>query len=89
MGGDTTVEFPSWDVTVTARILHTHLLLGLLFTLLAFVFHKVLKWLFNLLRLKQYGNAIPGPKAAWLSGNSAQMIDAGGLTFFLEYLHDR
>ena len=61
----------------------------LLFALLALAFYKTLKWLIAVLRLKHFGNAIPGPKASWLSGNSAQMIDAGGLTFFLEYLHDR
>ena len=72
-----------------AHFAHTHLVLLLLFGLLALVFYRALKWVLALLRMKHFGHAIPGPKASWLSGNSAQMIDAGGLTFFLEYLHDR
>lgn len=79
----------SWDLTGPARFVHTQLFLVLLFGLLAFIVYRSFRWFLALLRLREFGSAIPGPKASWLSGNSAQMIDAGGLTFFLEYLHDR
>ena len=89
MEGSGSGLLPSWKLSGPARPVQTQLVLVLLFALSALVFYRTLKWLIAVLRLKQYGNAIPGPKASWLSGNSAQMIDAGGLTFFLEYLHDR
>ena len=89
MEGKDSVLLPSGRFCGPARPMQTQLVLVLSFTLLALVFYRALKWLIVVLRLKQYGDAIPGPKASWLSGNSAQMIDAGGLTFFLEYLHDR
>ena len=89
MGVDGSLVLPSWDLSGPARVVHTHLVSVILFALSAFLFHRAVKWTVTVLRLKQYGDAIPGPKASFLSGNSAQMIDAGGLTFFLEYLHDR
>ena len=89
MGGMGGVLLPSWKLSGPAQHVQTQLVLIFLFAFLAFAFYRTLKWLLGMLRLKHFGNAIPGPKASWLSGNSAQMIDAGGLTFFLEYLHDR
>ena len=61
----------------------------ILLTILGLLLSAAIRRLCTVLRLKQWGNKIPGPKEAWLSGNSAQMVDAGGLAFFLSYLHDR
>ncbi len=61
------------------------------FLLIAFAYCVMRIWrsCINILRLKNWGNHIPGPKESWLRGNAREMTDAGGLAFFLTYLHDR
>ena len=61
------------------------------FLLIAFAYCVMRIWrsCINILRLKNWGNHIPGPKESWLRGNAREMTAAGGLAFFLTYLHDR
>ena len=89
MGGVSSAELPYGDLSIRSHVYYQKLLAILVFSIVAYALSRLSKNIWIVVKLKRWGNRIPGPKESWLSGNAAQMVDAGGLAFFLEYLHDR
>ena len=89
MGGASSAELPYGDLSSRSHVSYQKLLAILVISIVAYTLSRISKIIWTIVKLKRWGNKIPGPKESWLSGNAAQMVDAGGLAFFLEYLHDR
>jgi hypothetical protein len=89
MGGVRSAELTYGNLSIRSHIFYQKLIAFLVFSIVAYVLSRILGKIWKIVRMKRRGNRIPGPKESWLSGNAAQMVDAGGLAFFLEYLHDR
>ena len=89
MGGVSSAEPPYGDLSSYSHVSYQKLLAILVISVVVYALSRVFKNIWTIVRSKRWGNKIPGPKESWLSGNAAQMVDAGGLAFFLEYLHDR
>ena len=89
MGGVSSAELPYGDLSSRSHVSYQKLIAILVISIVAYILSRITQSVWEIVRLKQWGNRIPGPKESWLSGNAAQMVDAGGLAFFLEYLHDR
>ena len=83
------MELLEHHVGCLTAVLQRKLLRVFLLIALAYCVVRIWRSFINILRLKNWGNHIPGPKESWLRGNAREMTDAGGLAFFLTYLHDR
>ena len=83
------MELLEHHVGCLTAVLQRKLLRVFLLVALAYCVMRIWRSIVNILRLKNWGNHIPGPKESWLRGNAREMTDAGGLAFFLTYLHDR